>query len=73
MTTHQRGNEVSVITGIEELSQGRYRGCLMIEHGTDKWPFTCPISRQTPELAIVDAETDVEYAYRRYLAEGMAH
>jgi len=69
MTDYQRGS-VSIITSAEELAHGRYRGCVSFADGKNECSrHTCKQCRANPLEAQEDAEADVEYAYRHYLAE----
>jgi len=67
MTTYLRGS-VSIATASEELAVGRYRGILTFNSDAGQWQFRCNRSRATPTRAQADAEADVEFAYRQYLA-----
>jgi len=68
MATHERGGVV-IVTAVEELAAGRYRGFLTIETGAGQWRYSCPKCRATPLEANADADADLEYAYRQFLAE----
>jgi len=68
MATYERGG-VSIVTSVEELAAGRYRGFLTIETDAGQWRYSCPKCRSTPLEARADADADLEYAYRRYLTE----
>ncbi len=68
MATYERSG-ISIITAVEELAAGRYRGVLMIDSEAGEWRFHCAKCRSTPLEARADADADVEFAYRRYLAD----
>ncbi|GAA7764333.1 hypothetical protein HpMS107_33780 [Helicobacter pylori] len=68
MTTHQRGN-VCIVTLVEELAAGRYRGTVTFDGPAGQWKFYCEKCRTSPSEALNDATSDVEFAYRRYLTE----
>lgn len=67
MTTYQRGN-VTIASASEELAAGRYRGILTFSSEAGQWKFRCNRSRVTSNGAQEDAEAEVEFAYRQYLA-----
>ncbi len=60
---------VTLVTAVEELAAGRYRGLLRIDTEAGQWCYTCLKCRGTPSEASADANADREYAYRRYLTE----
>jgi len=68
MATYERGS-VTLVTAVEELAAGRYRGTLTINTDAGQWRYTCPKCRSTPLEARADADADLEYAYRRYLTD----
>lgn len=68
MATYERGC-VTLVTAVEELAAGRYRGFLTIDTEAGQWRYTCSKCRSTPLEARADADADLEYAYRRYLTE----
>jgi len=68
MATYERGG-VAIVTAVEELAAGRYRGILTIDTEAGHWCYTCLKCRSTPLEARADAEADLEFAYRRYLTE----
>ncbi|MBV8158691.1 MAG: hypothetical protein JO278_13580 [Dyella sp.] len=72
MATHERGG-VAIVTAVEELAAGRYRGFLTIDTEARQWRYTCPKCRRTPLEARADADADLEFAYRRYLTEPLDH
>lgn len=71
MATVQRDN-LFIVTSVEELPSGRYRGFLTLTGGanTDK-RHTCAKCRDNPLDAHTDADADVEYAYRHYLSDNI--
>ncbi len=69
MASYQRGC-ISIITSVEELPSGRYRGFVTLAEGKDECSrHTCKQYRDNPLDAHLDADADVEYAYRHYLSE----
>ncbi|WP_146002019.1 hypothetical protein [Cupriavidus pauculus] len=68
MATYERGGVV-IVSGVEEITGGRYRGQLTIDTGGGIWLYCCAKFRNTPLDARTDADADVEYAYRKFLAE----
>ena len=68
MATYERGS-TCIMTGVEELTAGRYRGWLKIEIDSSKWLHTCSKSHATPADALKEADMDVEYAYRKFLTD----
>lgn len=68
MATFERG-DVAIVTAVEELAAGRYRGLLTIDTKAGQWRYTCTKCRSTPLEARADADADLEFAYRRYLTE----
>jgi hypothetical protein len=66
MATYFRG-DVTIVTAVEELVAGRYRGFLTFDTEAGQWRYDCPKCHGTPLEARADADADLEYAYRRYL------
>jgi hypothetical protein len=70
MATYERGG-VAIVTAVEELAAGRYRGVLTIDTEAGHWRYSCLKCRSTPLEARADADADLEFAYRRYLTESL--
>ncbi|WP_146002016.1 hypothetical protein [Cupriavidus pauculus] len=68
MATYERGG-IFVVSSVEESTGGRYRGQLTIDTDGGTWLFSCAKFRNTPLDARADADADVEYAYRKFLAD----
>ncbi|GMG91443.1 MULTISPECIES: hypothetical protein [Cupriavidus] len=71
MATSERG-AVTIVTAVEELAAGRYRGFLMMDTDSGQWRYDCPKCHSTPLEARADADADLEYAYRRYLTDPLS-
>lgn len=71
MATHERGG-VTLVTAVEELAGGRYRGFLTIDSESGLWRYDCQKCHATPLEARAEADADLEYAYRWYLAMRLA-
>lgn len=72
MATYERSG-ISIITAVEELAAGRYRGFLIIDTEAGEWRFHCSKARSSPLEARADADADVEFAFRRYLTDALGH
>jgi len=69
MATYQRDN-LFIVTSAEELPSGRYRGFVTLTtEGSKSERRTCSACRDNALDAHADADADVEYVYRHYLAE----
>lgn len=69
MATYQRDN-LFIVASVEELPWRRYRGFVTLTaEGKESAHHTCSTCRDNPLDAHADADADVEYAYRHYLAE----
>ncbi|WP_157779555.1 hypothetical protein [Cupriavidus pauculus] len=67
MATHERGG-VTIVTAVDELAGGRYRGFLTVDSELGLWRYDCQKCHATPLEARAEADANLEYAYRRYLA-----
>jgi len=69
MATYQRDN-LFIVTSVEELPSGRYRGFVTLTaEGNESSRHACSTCRDNALDAHTDADADVEYAYRHFLAE----
>ncbi|WP_420996526.1 hypothetical protein ACKI2N_032645 [Cupriavidus sp. 30B13] len=65
MSSFQR-DKVLIVTSVEELPSGRYRGYVTLTTGTEDTRHPCRNCRDDARDAHKDADDEVEYAYRHY-------